>query len=111
MDDDVLTANCGRLAKDFCHLSIHLNHEVLLHCHLFVPSVDLIPHPFRKLFLKNSCAHVSNPLLGSLWEFERGLRQIGVHLRMLLVKIAPDFLDSKPFIPAMKIVVRLCSCA
>ena len=70
MNQDELTAHCGRLSKDLSHIRVHLDQEILLDCDLPVSNLDLSFDPLIKLISKNGGTDVSNPLPGSFWKFK-----------------------------------------
>ena len=59
--------------------------------------------PLRELFVEHSGADVGEPLLWSLRELERGLRQILVYFRMVSIQIASDLFDAKALISTTNI--------
>ena len=56
--------------------------------------IDLVLDPVCELVLENGGTHVGNPLLGSLGELKGRLRQVVIHLRMIVVEEVSDLLDS-----------------
>ena len=93
------TANGVGLLEDLCHLHVHLDHDVLLDGHLLVSHVDLVLHPLRELVLEDARNDVSNICLGRLGQFDGRLRQVLVHLRVVLVQEGPDVLDREALVP------------
>ena len=89
-----LTAHGGGLLEDLQHLRVHLDQDILLDGHAFVPHIHLVLDPQRELVLEDRRAHVRQPGLRRLRELERGLRQVRVHLGMVRVQVAPDFFDA-----------------
>ena len=53
--------------------------------------------------MEHSGADVGEPLLWSLRELERGLRQILVYFRMVSIQIASDLFDAKALISTTNI--------
>ena len=74
MNQDELTAHCGRLTESLCHFWVHLNQEILLDCNLSVSNLNLSFYPLIELFSKNCGTDICNPLLGSFRKLNRGLR-------------------------------------
>ena len=71
-----------------------MDHDVFLVCHLVVPRIDLVLDPVRELVLENGGTYVGNPLLGSLGELKGRLRQVVIHMRMIIVEEVSDLFDS-----------------
>ena len=93
------TADRVGLLEDLRHLRVHLDHDVLLDGHLLVSHIDLILHPLRELVLKDTRNDVSNICFGRLGQFDGRLRQVLVHLRVVLVQEGPDVLDREALVP------------
>ena len=92
------TANRGGLLEDLRHLSIHLNHYIFLEGYSIVPQVDLLLHPLRELFLEHAGAHVAEPGFRRFGQLDRGLGEVLVHLRVMLIQVGPDLFDSQAFV-------------
>ena len=71
-----------------------MDHDVFLVCHLVVSRIDLVLDPVRELVLENGGTHVGDPLLGSLGELKGRLRQVVIHMRMVVVEEVSDLFDS-----------------
>ena len=71
-----------------------MDHDVFLVCHLVVSHIDLVLDPVGEMVLENGGTHVGNPLLGSLGQLEGRLRQVGIHLWMIIVEEVSDLLDT-----------------
>ena len=71
-----------------------MDHDVFLVCHLVVSRIDLVLDPVRELVLENGGTYVGNPLLGSLGELKGRLRQVVIHMRMIIVEEVSDLFDS-----------------
>ena len=99
----VLTAHGFRLTKDFLHLRIHLDHEILFCRNFGVSCINLSFYPLGKLVFENCSTDVGDPLLWSFGEFYVRFRQIGVDLGMVLVEKLPDLFDSKTIITKITI--------
>ena len=92
-----LTRYGCRCLEDLQHLLVHGDVHVFLDGHLLVASLNLDLHLVGELFLEHGRANVGKPLFRDLRQLQVRLRQVGVHLRMVLVQELSDFLDTKPF--------------
>ena len=53
--------------------------------------------PIRELVLEHGRAHIGQPLLRDLRQLKVRLRQVGIHLRVVLVQELSDFLYTQAF--------------
>ena len=60
--------------------------------------LDLRFHPFGEEVLEHGGAHVRDPLLGRLREFELGLRQVIINMRMVFHEKLTDLFDAETLI-------------
>ena len=84
--------------EDLRYLRVHLDHNVLFISHFGMSLIYLMFHPSGELVLEYGGAHIGYPLLGCLGKLKLRLRQVLVYLRVIVVQILPDLLDSKAFI-------------
>ena len=85
--------------EDLRQFWVDIDHHIFLGGDFVVSDFDLIFYPICELIFKQSGTYITEPLLRHLGQFEGWLRQIVIHLWVVLIEEDPDLFHSKPFVP------------